>query len=30
MPQFASGLDEVYVGRIRKDPTVPMGLIFGL
>ena len=26
MPQFTSGLDEVYVGRIRKDPTVPYGL----
>lgn len=26
MPAFTSGLDEVYVGRIREDHTVPAGL----
>ncbi|HHT72711.1 MAG TPA: aspartate-semialdehyde dehydrogenase [Firmicutes bacterium] len=26
MPQFTSGRDEVFIGRIRRDPTVPYGL----
>ncbi len=26
MPLYASGKDEVFVGRIREDPTVPYGL----
>lgn len=28
MPYFTSGTDPVYVGRIRRDPTVPSGLLF--
>lgn len=26
MPRFARGKDEVFVGRIRRDPTIPNGL----
>ena len=26
MPLYAAGKDPVYVGRIRKDPSVPNGL----
>lgn len=26
MPKFARGLDDVFVGRIRRDPTIPSGL----
>ena len=26
MPLYAQGRDEVFVGRIRRDPTVPYGL----